>query len=270
MTTEVFNLQVITQYFNQLNLITLVDLAIVILLVWGLLNFLGKTSGMQIAKGLMFLYILNLLGTTFKLTLSSELIETLFQLLFYSLPIVFQREIRIALENFGRIKLLKSAPTETLKDIRGICNAVSSFSKRKVGALIIIERTTPLDEYTSAATQLDATISEDLLDCIFTNQSVLHDGAALIRDNKIISAKCILPLSEITDANPQFGTRHRAAIGITEISDCIAIVVSEETGNVSVGHLGNIEKLNNSNELEQYLIKLFNLSQRKRIVLLNS
>lgn len=263
-------MQAIMQYFKQLNLIALVDLAIVILLVWGLLNFLGKTRGMQIAKGLIFLYLLKVTGTAFKFNLASELFDSLFQLLFYSLPIIFQKEIRIALENFGRIKLLKSAPTETLNDIKEINKAVNNFSKRKVGALIIIERTTPLDEYTSTATQLDAKITEDLLDCIFTNQSVLHDGSVLIRDNKIHSAKCILPLSDITDANPNFGTRHRAAIGITEVSDCIAIVVSEETGNVSVAHLGSIEKLNSESDLEQHLIKLFNLSQRKRIVLLNT
>lgn len=270
MTTEGFNLQVVTQYFKQLNLITLVDLIIVIILIWGLLNFLGKTRGMQIARGLIFLYVFKLVGTFFKLTLSSEFFENLYRLLFYSLPVIFQREIRIALENFGRIKLLKRTPTETLESIREINKAVNSFSKRKVGALIIIEKTTPLDEFTNTATLLEAKISEDILDCIFTNQSVLHDGAVLIRDNRIISAKCILPLSDIKDANSHFGTRHRAAIGITEVSDCIAIVVSEETGNVSISHLGNITKLHNSNELEQRLIELLNLSQRKRIVLLNS
>lgn len=267
MTTEGVNFNIIAQYFKGINLISLADLIIVVLLIWVVLSFLSKTRGIQIAKGLIFLYIIRTLAIACKLTLLSEFFETLYQLLFYSLPIIFQREIRIALENFGRIKLLKSAPTEKINNIREISKAISEFSKNRVGALIILEQSTPLDEYTNTATHVDAKISKDLLDCIFKNQSALHDGAVLIRDNRIVSAKCILPLSEITDKGSNFGTRHRSAIGITEVSDCISIVVSEETGNVSIAHDGNIQKLCNPSDLELELIKLFNLPQRKRILL---
>lgn len=267
MTSEVFNITTVIQYFREITPISVLDLAVVIFSVWCLIGFLGKTRGIQIAKGLVFFYILKLLGNIFKLTLSSELFETLYQLIFYSLPIIFQREIRIALENFGRIKLLKKAPTEQLKDIREINKAVSGFSKDNVGALIVIEQSTPLDEYTSNASLLNSLISKDILNVIFRNQSVLHDGAVIIKDSRITSAKCILPLSDITDITNNYGTRHRAALGITEVSDSIAIVVSEETGHVSVAYNNSITQLSNPKELEHHLISLFNLSQRKRIVL---
>lgn len=265
---EIFNITAVMQYFQSINLRSIFDLALVIFSVWCLISFLGKTRAIQIAKGLIFFYIIKVLGDAFRLTLSGELFEILFQLMFYSLPIIFQREIRIALENFGRIKLFKRADSEQLKDLREIIKAISGFSKDKVGALIILERSTPLDEYTNTATQIQSIISKDLLDCIFRNQSPLHDGAVFIKDNKIVAAKCILPLSDVSDDNYfNFGTRHRAAIGITELSDSIAIVVSEETGHLSVGFNGCITKLNNSKQLEEYLLRLFNLPQRKSVVL---
>ena len=183
----------------------------------------------------------------------SELFDSISTLLLISLPIVFQREIRIMLENFGRISLHKKNFLGFKKVINEIRDVLKVFTKEKVGALIILERTTPLDEFTSNGIILGSELSTELLECIFKNQSTLHDGATLIRNGKVFAAKCILPLSESTETNSNLGTRHRAAIGVTEVTDAIAIVVSEETGYISVAHGGNLTKVDKIDDLEKII-----------------
>ena len=251
-----FNVTAILDYFKNINFISIIDICIVLFIIWQTLNFLGKTRGLQIAKGLVFLYILRGIGLVFGLNLSSELFDTMSTLLLISLPIVFQREIRIMLESFGRLSIFKKSSLEHIRVLNEISDALNTFSKESVGALIILERTTPLDEFTTNGVMLGSDISTELLESIFKNQSPLHDGAVLIRHNKIIAAKCILPLTENRDTNSQLGTRHRAAIGISEVTDAIAITVSEETGNISIATNGNIIKVDSIKDVEPLLIDI--------------
>lgn len=257
MTISNININLIIEYFKNLNFISVLDLAIALFITWQVLNFLSKTRGLQIAKGLVLLYICRVAGSVFSLHLSSELFDTISTILLISLPVVFQREIRIMLENFGRMSLFRKNSLEHIRTINEIKESLETFSKEKVGALIILEQDTPLDEFTVNAVKLgNAEISNELLECIFKNQSPLHDGAVLIRQNAIVAAKCILPLTEDNTTNSQLGTRHRAAIGITEVSDAIAISVSEETGSISIANKGELRKVNNIKELESILIEI--------------
>lgn len=269
MTQQILNFKNISEYFTHIDLISIIDVIIVIFIVWQILNLLSKSRALQIAKGLFFLYVLNIIGTIFKFNLTSELFTTLSTFLFLSLPIVFQREIRIALESFGRLDILQKDCGGSEYAIKEISNAIYSFSSKKVGALIILERSTPLDEYMVVGTKLDSEISSELLSCIFENQSSLHDGAIIIRDERIVSAKCILPLSDSLDTQSNFGTRHRAGIGITEISDSIAIIASEETGHISIANKGEIKVLKSNETLEDELIKIYSNKESKSSKLKN-
>lgn len=257
MTISNLNIELIIEYFQNLNIISVIDLLLALFITWQVLNFLSKTRGLQIAKGIVLLYICRLVGSLFSLHLSSELFDTISTLLLISLPIVFQREIRIMLESFGRISLFKKSSLEYVRTINEIKESLETFSKEKVGALIVLEQSTPLDEFTINAVKLGSTdISNELIECIFKNQSPLHDGAILIRQNLIIAAKCILPLTEDNTENRHIGTRHRAAIGITEVSDAIAISVSEETGNISIASNGKLIKVDNIDEIERILLEV--------------
>lgn len=263
MTQQILNFKNISEYFTHIDLISIIDVIIVVFIVWQILNLLSKSRALQIAKGLFFLYVFNIIGTIFKFNLTSELFATLSTFLFLSLPIVFQREIRIALESFGRLDILQKDYRGSEHTIKEISNAVYSFSAKKVGALIILERATPLDEYMVVGTKLDSEISYELLSCIFENQSSLHDGAIIIRDERIVAAKCILPLSDSLDTQSNFGTRHRAGMGITEISDSIAIIASEETGHISIANKGKIKVLKSNETLEDELIKIYSNKESK-------
>lgn len=257
MTISNINIELIIEYFKNLNLISIIDLIIALFITWQVLNFLSKTRGLQIAKGLVLLYICRLTGSIFSLHLSSELFDTISTLLLISLPVVFQREIRIMLESFGRMSLFKKNSLEYVRIINEIKESLETFNKEKVGALIVLEQATPLDEFTVNAVKLGSTeISNEVLECIFKNQSTLHDGAVLIRQNSIIAAKCILPLAEDNSSNLQIGTRHRAAIGITEVSDAIAIAVSEETGNISIAYKGKLNKVNSIKDIDNILMEI--------------
>lgn len=253
---NIHNNEVIS-YFLNLDIISIIDIIIAVLIVWQVLNFLAKTRGLQIAKGLVFIYIFQILSSTVKFKIASELFGTISKLLYISLPVVFQREIRVMLESFGRLSLTnKKNSIGNQKVLNEIKDALEIFSKEKVGALIILERSTPLDEFANSGVLLGSEISTELLECIFKNESALHDGAVLIRNGKILAAKCILPLNEDTDAKSQLGTRHRAAIGLSEVSDSISIVVSEETRAISIAFNGKIKRINDIKELNKELIDI--------------
>ena len=145
--------------------------------------------------------------------------------------------------------------------IEVICNAVSDLSRDKIGALIVIERSTKLGEYIKSGVVVDAEISSHIIKNIFFNKAPLHDGAVIIRDKRVYAAGCFLPLSTRTDINLDLGTRHRAAIGLSEISDAIIIVVSEETGSISVALDGNLTRNYNYTSLKQELNTMLALQE---------
>ena len=178
--------------------------------------------------------------------------------------ILFQPELRSVLEKVGGTPLsglhnitgeARDAAT-TNAEIEAICTAVSDLSREKVGALLVIERTTKLGEYIKSGVYVDAAISPHIVRNLFFDKAPLHDGAVIIREGRICAAGCFLPLSTQEDINKDLGTRHRAAIGMSEISDAIVIVVSEETGNVSVALNGSLERNFNYSSLKQRLTAL--------------
>jgi diadenylate cyclase len=182
---------------------------------------------------------------------------------------LFQPELRSALEKVGDTPLsgIRNITAESRDlaamnaDIDAICTAVSDLARDKVGALIVIERSTKLGEYIKSGVLVDAAISPHMLRNIFFNKAPLHDGAVIIRSGRICAAGCFLPLSTKEDINKDLGTRHRAAIGMSEISDAAVIIVSEETGVISLSTNGNLQRNYNYNSLKQALNGLLSQGQ---------
>ena len=182
---------------------------------------------------------------------------------FIALFVVFQPELRRALEKMGRSKFGKVLTFEeydteekNTHTVNQLCQAVSNLSEHRIGALIILERTTKIGDIIRTGVTLDAEISAELLINIFVPNTPLHDGAVIIRDNRITAAACFLPLTQNNELNIELGTRHRAAIGITETSDCVALVVSEETGKISLALEGTLTRNLTVESLQRALTRI--------------
>lgn len=234
----------------------ILDILIVAILFYWVYIFLKETRAMRILYGLIFLLILMALGKLLNLILLNWLLKSLMTMLIVAIPVVFQPELRNALEKLGRSKLLGelSLGGEGFGGvIDEIVLAVTNLSTRKIGALIIIKKQTGLREYIDNGVPISAKVSAQLLQSIFFPKSPLHDGAVIISDDKIISACSILPVSNIA-LSSNLGTRHKAGIGITEISDAISIIVSEETGSISVAAGGKLESKLSEEKLRNRLL----------------
>lgn len=222
----------------------IIDIVIVSTIFYWIFLFLRETRAMRILYGLLLLLILMAIGHVFNLILLNWMLKYSMTMLVVAIPVVFQPELRAALERLGRTKFLGELAFTKEKSsqvIDEIVEAAMSFSKQKTGCLIVIQRQTGLREYIETGVRLNALISRSLLSSIFYPKSPLHDGAAIIFGNKILSAQSILPVSNaILSSN--LGTRHRAGLGITENSDAISIIVSEETGTVSMAVGGKLER----------------------------
>lgn len=221
----------------------LVDILIVGVLLYWVYVFLRETRAMRILYGILFLVALALIGRFFNLILLNWILKYLMAMLVVAIPIVFQPELRAALEKLGRARFISELilSPESSKIVEEIISAVLLLSKQKCGALLVIQRQTGLKEYIENGIQVDANVSRDLLLSIFFPRSPLHDGAVIIVGDKIVAAKSTLPVSE-TFTSTSLGTRHKAGVGITEASDAIAIIVSEETGIISLAAGGKIER----------------------------
>ena len=169
--------------------------------------------------------------------------------------LLFQNELRRALTEAGQIKLFRHFFTQGGEFIDEIIKAVNIMSKRRIGGLIVIERQNPLKTFIDTGVEIDSAVTSDLLRTIFAPFSPLHDGAAIIRNNRIVAAGCILPLSDDPTLSKELGTRHRAAIGLSEESDAIVIVVSEETGNISFSAGGDIKEKISSISLKSMILE---------------
>lgn len=220
-----------------------VDILIVAIFFYWIYVFLKETRAMRILYGLFFLLILMALGRVLNLILLNWILRSLMTVLVVAIPVVFQPELRAALEKLGRTKLLGEL-SFSKKDYSQVINelltAVHLFSSQKIGALIVLKRHDGLREFIDNGTEIDATVSAELLSSIFFPKSPLHDGAVIIEGDKIVSARSVLPVSQIA-LGGNLGTRHKAALGVTEDSDALVLVVSEETGNISLAVGGKIE-----------------------------
>lgn len=222
----------------------IIDVLIVSVIIYWIYIFLRETRAMRILWGLFLLFALMIIGRLFNLILLNTVLNYFATMLVVAIPIVFQPELRAALERLGRTKFVGDtifAKGTYAKIIEDVMTAVNTMSRQKVGALIIFQRQTGLREYIENGTELDAQIRSELLLSIFYPKSPLHDGAVIIVGDKIVSARSTLPVTD-DYMTSDFGTRHKAAIGITERSDAIALVVSEETGSISMAVDGKIER----------------------------
>ena len=241
----------------------IIEVIIFIVLIYYLIRWFQRTKAWNLLKGLLVLGGLYALAAILGLNNLTYLFNILFSSILLAVIVIFQPEIRRALEKLGTnniiYKLLPGLKGKdqtsdlTTESVEAIVHALSSMSRNHVGALIVIERKIMLDEYTTTGIKLDAEISGALLEQIFEKNTPLHDGAVIIRENRIVAATCYLPLSQNTDISKELGTRHRAALGISEVSDCITLVASEETGQLSLAVNGRLSRDMSDTELLEFL-----------------
>ncbi|UHA71747.1 diadenylate cyclase CdaA [Paenibacillus sp. 481] len=222
----------------------IIDILIVSYVIYKLLVLIRGTKAVQLLKGIFVLVLTWAISTWLDLYTLKWLMNQMFTIGVIAVVIIFQPELRRALEQLGRGKLFAgrslAEEDETGRVIGEIIKAINYMSRRKIGALLVFERSTGLMEYTESGIAMDSRVSSELLINIFVPNTPLHDGAVIIREGNIAAAACYLPLSENPFISKELGTRHRAAIGISEVCDAISIVVSEETGQVSLAINGQV------------------------------
>lgn len=232
-------------YAAQVQWVDLLDIALVTLAIYGLLRLVRGTQAETLLRGIILLIVIITLLTQFlPLKGFSWLLQTSLPAILIAIPVIFAPEIRRGLERLGRAGAdlrLGMQPTEVQPIIQAMVTAAQRLSERRHGALIVIERQVGLKEYQDTGTLLEARLTPELLLQIFYPNTPLHDGAAIVREDRVAAAACVMPLTASSLlAERRIGLRHRAALGITEVSDAVAIVVSEETGTISVAHNGRM------------------------------
>lgn len=245
----------------------ILDIAIVALLFYWLYILIRGTKAMRILLGIVVLVVVMMVSRLLGLTTLNWLLRYLVTILIIAIPIVFQPELRRTLEKIGRTGFLGSLSSKEEKIeniIEEIVKAVDVMSKNKIGALLVIRRKTGLGEYVDTGTKIDAKLSSELILNIFFPSSPLHDGAVIIDDDRILSAGSMLPLSEEGKLSFNFGTRHRAALGLSLETDAAVIVISEEKGTVSLAYEGKINHDLTIQKLQKILLKLLKSEQKKK------
>lgn len=218
-----------------------VDILAVAVVVYNLLLLIRGTRAVQMLLGIVFVGLVYSLARLAELPTLQTLLESLLIVLPFAIIVLFQQEIRRALTNFGRNPLWGIAKQQRVEATFGeIVLAATALAARRTGALIVIERLQGLRNYIENGIQLDAALSYDLLLNIFSPDTPLHDGAVIVQDDRIAAAACFLPLTANPELSKDYGTRHRAALGITEETDAVAVVVSEETGVISLAYDGEL------------------------------
>ncbi|MDF7672401.1 diadenylate cyclase CdaA [Lactobacillus sp. ESL0701] len=235
-----FNL---TNIFTWSNFSLVLDVLIIWFLVYHLIILIRGTKAVQLAKGIVLIFIVRIIAGILQLHTTTWLIDQIVSWSVVGIIVIFQPEIRRGLEHLGRLPIFggreESARDESIKFIKELDKAIQYMSKRRIGALITIQQETGLDEYIETGIKLNADVTGELLINIFIPNTPLHDGAVIInQDHQIAVAAAYLPLSDSTMIPKRLGTRHRAAVGISEVTDAITIVVSEETGGVTITRNG--------------------------------
>ncbi|MBE6543995.1 MAG: TIGR00159 family protein [Ruminococcaceae bacterium] len=255
-----------TTYFSVMSLKDVIDILLVGVVLYLVFKFIRDRRAGKLIVGILILAVANFVCNMFELSALGYVLELVFENGILAVVILFQPELRSILEAVGGepIKSIKRGinmdqnkeSTATLRTINEICDAVVDMAKTKTGALIVIERDVKLGDIAKSGEPVDAHITKHLIKNIFFKNSPLHDGAMVIRNNRVGAAGCLLPLSENLDIIRDLGTRHRAAIGMSEKSDAVVIIVSEETGNISVAVNGDITRNYVYATLSNYLKKM--------------
>ena len=268
MMADFFN-HTILPYVRTFSLLDAIDILIVAFIIYHVIKFVKQTRAAQLVKGIAILLVVMYVSEWLHLSVINFLLINMMQVGLIALLIVFQPELRRGLEHVGRSnagKLLKfDVRDDQRQTVEETCIAAESLSRSRTGALIVFERTTKLSDQITGGVTLDATLSSELLENIFVVNTPLHDGAVLVRDGRIYIAAAVLPLSENKNISRELGTRHRAALGISELSDCVAVTVSEETGKISAAVGGNLIRCLSGDSLKLLLNKLLGENEKTGI-----
>lgn len=250
----------------------ILDIIVVSIIFYKTYNLIRETRAEQLLKGILFVFLLIPISGFLHLTTLNWILNETITIGVLTIVIIFQPEIRKALEHLGRSTFTDRhilEDEEIRKQVIGeIIDAVGNLSATRTGALIVLEQRTGLGEIINTGTKIDAIVSSALLENIFVVNTPLHDGATIIRDNRIVASGCFLPLTDNNAINKKLGTRHRAAIGLSETADAIVIVVSEETGTVSIALNGKILRNYDKERLRNILLKLIENRQPKKLTLM--
>jgi len=255
--------------FDRLTWFSLIDLALVTLVFFGILLLVRDTQAMVLLRGVLLLFVLvTLLSTIEAFPAFSALMNATLPALIVVIPVIFAPEIRRGLERLGRastIRPTEAAAPRAQDTINAVVSAAVRLSSRQHGALIIMQRLDSLNQYVQSGVTLDATVTAELLLQVFYPNTPLHDGAVIIKGDRLVAAACVMPLSSsgvlVKSPERQMGLRHRAALGISEVSDAVAVVVSEETGAISVVHAGRMIRRLDAERLENILRAFFKPSR---------
>ncbi len=250
----------LTQLQSSFDWRTIIDIAVVAIVLYQLIMLVKGTRAVQLLKGILVLLILSNVTKYLELATMTWLLDRVWSMLFIALPVVFQPELRRALEQIGRGKFFVRHPQHVGSDamlqvIDELVRCTQVLSKNRIGALIAIERTTGLQNYVDTGIKIEGVVSSEFLLNVFIPNTPLHDGAVIIRDDRVAAAGCFLPLSESPTIQKELGTRHRAAIGLSEVSDSVVVVVSEETGSISLALDGVLTRFLDEKSLKELLCR---------------
>lgn len=250
-----------------MNVVDVIEIIIIAILFYYLLTWFRKTRAWSLFKGLIVILVLLMIAAIFNFNTILWIASRVLSVGVIGLIIIFQPELRRALESLGGRKMFQGLFTtdregskrfsdSTMEDV---LKTVSDLSKARTGALICFELDVPLSEYEHTGIEVDAKVSSALLENIFEDKTPLHDGAVIIRDDRVVAATCYLPMSSSRTLNKKYGTRHRAALGLSEATDAFTIVVSEETGAISVAYKGTLREDLQPADLKNQMIEIQNL-----------
>lgn len=251
---EVNELKELLPYLKMWN--TYIDIGIIAIIIYKAMNLIKETRAEQLIKGIAMLIIATKLSEVLQFHTVYWLLKNAMTVGVIAILIIFQPELRRALEHLGRGRFfvkgeLLDQEIDSLLD--EVCVAVAQLSKTKTGAIIVMEQETGLNEYIETGTKLDSIVTSEILINLFVPNTPLHDGAVIIRRNRIAAASCFLPLTQSQNLSKELGTRHRAAIGITEISDSMVIIVSEESGVISFAKMGRLSRYLDTKSLREII-----------------
>jgi diadenylate cyclase len=250
----------------------LVDIALVAYIIYLTLSLLVGTRAVQLVRGLFLLFILSLVSRWLNLETFSWILSQFFSALLIAIPIIFQPELRRILEELGRGNMWRRSMALKRAEVTAdeVCKGLMYCCAHKIGALVVLQRGTGLKDYWRNAVLLNADITQELIIAIFWPNNPLHDGAMIMDTEKIVSAGCYLPLTENADLSRWLGTRHRAAIGVTEVSDAVSLIVSEERGELSLAINGRISRNLKEQQLKKYLVHYFSGEDKEQQSFLES
>lgn len=256
-----------------------VEIIIITLLVYAILVWVKETRAWALLKGVLVILAFLLIAVFFQMTTILWIATRLGSLAVIAIIVILQPELRKALENLGQTNIISNifqldalrTPTTgnfTDKTINEIVKACVEMGKARTGALIVIEHTQRLGEYERTGIDIDAIVSSQLLINIFEHNTPLHDGAIIVRGDRVVSATCYLPLSDNMELSKELGTRHRAGVGVSEVTDSLTVIVSEETGKISVAHLGKLYRGLTAEQLREQLASIQDkvTEEKKRII----